>query len=346
MQTLLKKTKSLKKQRILQHIIFWIAYILFNVLVFGSFYDAYLQSFAEVLILIPTKIAATYFMLYFLFPFIFKQKYLHFTFILSLVSVCFALMQHTAQFLISYIFYPKDLEANFFVWGHIFYNLIGVYSIVGVASSIKLLKKWFHNQTIQKRLEQEKLKAELQFLKSQIHPHFLFNTLNNLYALCLKKSDKAPEMVLKLSELLSYMLYECNSPFISLEKEIELINNYIELEKIRHDDSLKIDINISGDTENKKIAPLIILPFVENSFKHGANCENGFVEIDLKINEDNLELKVKNSKNKNYKTEQKGIGLKNIKRRLELIYSDESHLEIIDKNHCFLVTLKIKTFVV
>lgn len=220
-----------------------------------------------------------------------------------------------------------------------------MYPIVFTAVAIKLLKYWYTNQKAQQILRQEKLQAELKFLKTQIHPHFLFNTLNNLYALTLKKSDKAPETVLKLSELINYMLYECRSDEVSLTREIKFIRNYVDIEKMRYGDKLDVDIRVSGEVTDRKIAPLILLPFVENCFKHGASedLQQSWVKVTIDSHPDHLVIKVENSKaGTNGHTREEGIGIENVKRRLDLLYPEKHALKIINGDETFLVILSIQ----
>lgn len=220
-----------------------------------------------------------------------------------------------------------------------------MYPIVFTAVAIKLLKYWYTNQKAQQILTQEKLQAELKFLKTQIHPHFLFNTLNNLYALTLKKSDKAPETVLKLSELINYMLYECRSDEVSLSKEIKFIRNYVDIEKMRYGDKLDVDIRVSGEVTDRKIAPLILLPFVENCFKHGAgeDLQQSWVKVTIDSHPDHVVIKVENSKaSGNGFVREEGIGIQNVKRRLDLLYPGKHELKIMNGEETFLVILSIQ----
>jgi len=221
---------------------------------------------------------------------------------------------------------------------------VAIYPVTFVAVAIKLLKYWYANQQEQQVLTQEKLKAELNFLKTQIHPHFLFNTLNNLYALTLKKSEMAPEMVLKLSELINYMLYECKEDEVPLAKEIRFIRNYIDIEKMRYGEKLEVDIQVNGNAEARTIAPLMILPFVENCFKHGASeeLEHSWVKIDISILTEQLVIKVENNKvQENNDGKHEGIGIHNVKRRLALIYPNRHDLKILNGTETFLVILTI-----
>lgn len=224
-----------------------------------------------------------------------------------------------------------------------------MYPVIFTAVAIKLLKYWYTNQKAQQILIQEKLAGELKFLKTQIHPHFLFNTLNNLYALTLKKSDKAPGTVLKLSELINYMLYECKSDDVVLSKEIKFIRNYVDIEKMRYGDKLDVDIRVSGEVGDRKIAPLIILPFVENCFKHGASedLQQSWVKITIDSHADHIVIKVENSKasdNGKQPIRDEGIGIQNVKRRLDLLYPGKYELKIMNGEETFLIILSIRTY--
>jgi LytS/YehU family sensor histidine kinase len=242
------------------------------------------------------------------------------------------------------LYYPEGLVDPFFYFPKIIKAFVGIYPVVFTALTIKLLKFWYANQQAQQILTKEKLEAELKFLKTQIHPHFLFNTLNNLYALTLKKSEKAPEMVLKLSELINYMLYECTADEVPLSKEVKFIQSYIAIEKMRYGDKLEVDVRVTGDTASRVVAPMIILPFVENSFKHGASEElqQGWVTVQIEATPETILIKVENSKahgeNNHNGT---GIGVQNVKRRLSLLYPDRHELKILDGKETFLVILTI-----
>ena len=197
---------------------------------------------------------------------------------------------------------------------------------------MKIIQHWFKNIERTNQLENEKLEAELKFLKAQIHPHFLFNTLNNLYALTLKKSDDAPEVVLKLSGLLDYMLYEGSQSKVPLDHELKHLKNYIELERLRYGKKLRYTEKITGQITGQSIAPLILLPFVENSFKHGAGSGISQPEISIIINVTDaiLTMEVSNTKLEHSDSCQtgcaSGIGLSNVRRRLDLLYANSYSL--------------------
>ena len=335
--------------RLGQHIIFWLIYVIFFALLHGSFNEKYGTEFAVQFVLLPIKMAAAYLTIYYLMPrYLLKGYYASFFLLLAMLLI-FAGFLHwgTGLYLIGPIFYPEEnWNGPLFYPAKILKYATYVYPVVVIAALIKFFKHWYQQQKATQQLAQDKLQAELKFLKAQIHPHFLFNTLNNLYALTLKKSSNSPEVVLKLSELLNYMLYECNVPLVPLRKEIDLIKNYISLERLRYGKRLDISLNIGGDIHGKMIAPLLLLPFVENSFKHGVSglISKAWVSMDIQVKGNQLVMKVDNSKS-NGKGEdldyKEGIGLTNVKRRLELLYEGRYDLKILDTDDSYLVVLRL-----
>ncbi|WP_428667643.1 sensor histidine kinase [Runella sp.] len=184
---------------------------------------------------------------------------------------------------------------------------------------------------IRQQVTQEKQAAELAFLKSQINPHFLFNTLNNIYSLVYKKADTAPDAVMKLSEMMRYMLYESNEEKVDLNKEIKYLQNFTALQRLRYHGPQFIDFDILGQVEGLRIAPLLLIAFVENAFKHGEVSDAQFpLSIVIMVNQQNLHLEVRNRKSRQNKAEEGGIGLQNVKRRLDLLYKDRYSLDIED----------------
>jgi two-component system, LytTR family, sensor histidine kinase AlgZ len=211
------------------------------------------------------------------------------------------------------------------------------------ASILALFKHWIVKQRDWKQAEQEKMTAQLELLKAQLHPHFLFNTLNNIYAFALERSDKTPQLILKLSSLLSYMLYECRTDEVLLQKEIEVMKNYIDLEKERYGEKLDISLNIEGDIQDLFIAPLLILPFLENAFKHGTSeqIDKPWMSIDIAVKDGTMKCKVVNSKNAVTPIREHGVGIENIKKRLELLYPDKHQLKLSDEGMFFVVSLSL-----
>ena len=213
------------------------------------------------------------------------------------------------------------------------------------ALPIKVFKQWVIKQEIASRLEKEKITAELELLKAQLHPHFLFNTLNNLYSLVYEKSDKAPKMLLRLSGLLSYVLYECKAEEVLLSKEISSIKDYVALERERYGERLDVSLNFSGDIDDKIIAPMLFQPFIENAFKHGMSEQLGkvWMSIDLSVKKNQLYFKIINSCEKN-NVENKnnsGIGIINVNKRLQLLYPEKFELQNGIEQDVYIVSLRV-----
>jgi two-component system LytT family sensor kinase len=340
-----------KTQRLFWHLLFWVSYAGAYVLIYGSFADTYIAELNWMLTSLPVKMMAVYFSLYFVIPRYFLHKKYVLATVFSLGSIVVAsFLQRIVDFELYYPYFnPRGLVDDFWYLPKILKIALGIYPVVALASFIKITKHFYSEESRSNELKQQKLEAELKFLKGQVHPHFLFNTLNNLYALTLKKSDASPEVVLKLSELLSFMLYECNSPTVPLSKELKLIENYIALEKIRYDDRLTTSYKVEGETEAGQIPPMLLLPFVENAFKHGTSdtLDKVWVEIKVAVRNNVLSLTVQNSNGVEKSTEtefeyQQGIGLKNVKRRLDLLYGENYELHISDEAAMYSVALKLQ----
>jgi two-component system LytT family sensor kinase len=348
-------TLFLTRYRFLLHLLFWTALVIYDVVVWGMVDGAYTEKFISSLTELPVKAAATYFTLYVLIDkFLIQKKYGAFIFLLLISMAVFGIILRFIAYYILYpAFYPQGvIDMPLFFLPKILIAIFVTYSVVAVVASFHLIKHYYmHQQQAQllqqtaQQLEKEKLAAELKLLKSQINPHFLFNTLNNLYALTMSNSTKAPLMVHKLSELMSYMLYDSNQADVPLDKEIQYIRNYIDLEKVRYGERLEITFNIYGNTEGITIAPLLMLPFVENSFKHGAKNQlhDSWIHIDLEIQPDSLILKVENSKPDFQVENQKasGIGLTNLKRQLNHLYGERYSLQLFDEADTHMAVLKL-----
>ncbi len=228
--------------------------------------------------------------------------------------------------------------------------MFGELYVITFVTAIKVTLDFLKEQKRVTDLEKAHLETELLFLKSQISPHFFFNTLNNIHSLALEKSNKTPKIILRLSELMRYLLYETKLERQSLENEILCIQNYLDLEKIRHDDLLRVNLTISGDISDKEIAPILLLTFVENAFKHGVNKNIGIVNIaiDFTIIKNFLYFTITNplpavTEIKSSFDDSSGIGLENVKKRLILGYDQKDYdLKINNKDNLFTVSLKIK----
>lgn len=212
-----------------------------------------------------------------------------------------------------------------------------------VSTGTQVITSWFETERKRSMAEREKSQAELSALKSQINPHFLFNTLNNLYHMAMQKSDDTPETILKLADLMRFVLTETKTDFIPLNKEVECINQYIHLQRLRLTEKTTVSFLIDGDIDFYEIAPLLLLPFVENAFKYGVSTHfPSKIAISLVVKEDTLLFNVENRKITAVgEIETTGLGLQNVKRRLELIYPNKHKLEIKDEKENYLINLEI-----
>lgn len=233
---------------------------------------------------------------------------------------------------------PSKYKSARKIYGPIFSAIF----IFAMSTSIHVTSKWFKNEKQKKEMENEKLISELSFLKSQVSPHFLFNTLNNIYSLSLSNSEHTSDAIMKLSHLLRYMLYESQDKLVSIKKEVDYLQHYMDLQKIRLTKDVVIQFKTEGDFESKMIEPMLLIPFIENAFKHGINySEKSFVSIYISVDDHKLFLKVENSlfpKNRE-KRENSGIGLTNTRKRLELLYPGRHTLSIRQEDKKYIVEL-------
>ncbi|MDC0007923.1 sensor histidine kinase [Flavobacteriaceae bacterium] len=280
-------------------ILFWIGYFTFNTIRWGSFYSDYAYSFKSNLIEFPFHIALSYIFIFYLLPKLFNGKVIDF-FTLLVISLGLALV---LKFLVAYYFTSGDVMPEYagitstLNLAYATSYLLGQIYVIGFVTAIKLAIDWIKQKEYLTETNEMLLENELKYLRSQIQPHFFFNTLNNLYSLTIDKSDKAPDLILKLSDLMKYFLYETGKEFQTLENEISHIQDYIEIEKLRYDENLKVDFNINGSTKKIMIKPLILIPLVENAFKHGArnSKKNGYIVLDLNATSRLLDFRVENS---------------------------------------------------
>lgn len=223
-------------------------------------------------------------------------------------------------------------------------NFFALIAVWGFLSTVVLFKHWLKKQQEFVQAEKEKVSVELQLLKAQVHPHFLFNTLNNIYSFSLEASPKTPGLILKLSSLLSYMLYDCKAEQVLLEKELEVMKAYVDLERERYGNKIEISWRVEGDVESKYIAPLLLLPFLENAFKHGTSeqLENPWLSFDLVVKQASLKCKVANSKNECILVNKQGIGIENVKKRLHFLYPGKHELKMNDEGEFFVAFLQLQ----
>lgn len=331
------------QNRFLQHIAFWVFCLLIYTVNYASNKN-YKQEIVVTLAFLPGHMLFVYTQLYYLVPrFLQRRKliaYFALTLILTLV-VAFSSRIIWNNFVTWY----KNVPAEPYLNIDLLRSFFAIWMLGGIAVSIKLLKEWYREKEQTWKARNEKIKMELELLKSQVHPHFLFNTLNNLYSLTLTGSKKAPIAVAHLSDLLRYMLYECRDDEVPLETEIAVLKKYAELEKLRYGDRIEIAFNCTGETYGLMIAPLLLLPFVENSFKYGTSeqVDQSWISLNIHLDENRLEFHLSNSRNSNLENKNGGgIGLSNVKKRLELIYDGRHELVIKDDDpDLFVVKLKL-----
>jgi two-component system LytT family sensor kinase len=324
----------------LLHLVFWAMLILPP---FLFRYNGPNYNFSEYFLyrlLINNGILAILFYLnaYYFFPIIFKKKGV----IIYLISLIFCIV--LAFFLAKYV--DQDLFPVKRKWNRSpISNILSYIFILVVSTSYRIIIDYIKDQKLLKEKETENLKTELSFLKSQVSPHFMFNVLNNLVSLARKKSDKMEPALIQLSNLLRYMLYEGNQGKINLLQELKYLNGYIDLQKLRFGDDAEIIFDYQGDLNEFDLEPMLLIPFVENAFKHGMGSQNKpIIKITMGVENKTLTFVVENEiiQTGESKDNSSGIGLANVKRRLELLYKQNYSLNISEANNFFRVQLKIK----
>jgi hypothetical protein len=341
-------------KRTFLHIGFWLAYVIQDVLLTFLVNTTRVQlstgtnviySLGHVLILLIPKLLLTYFVLSAALDRIiregFGKKWTWYAIGAFLLSV--AVYRVLLVFLIyPFIYHWHDSPSYFYALGFPV-AMMDIGFVSGVAIALKQMRQQLKRARYEQSLIREKLETELKYLRNQTNPHFLFNTLNNIYALSRRKSDDAPDAIMKLSKLLRFMLYDAAKPLIAIGDEVKLVEDYIDLEKMRYNGKLSVSLSTDIGNGQEHISPLLLLPFVENAFKHGASESRSasFIHIDIKVHEGTLMFTVENSKENNTQpNDGTTIGLNNVKRQLELLYSDYD-MQVMNEPAVFTVTLKI-----
>jgi len=307
------------------------------------------------LLLTVVHMALVYGILYYFLPrYLSKSRQRVFTTLLLILFVCVIAFINYFNFVLSMyistrIGYFETMPGMEFIvplWAR--QILFNYPTIVGFALAIKLLKNWYLKQSEVAQAAREKINAELQLLKAQVHPHFLFNTLNNIYSFIINDSPAAPDAIKKLSTLLRYFIYECNQPLVKLEKELRMIRGYIDLEKIRYGQNFNLKLQFKGNAHDHMISPLLLIPFLENSFKHGASqmLTHPWVNLNIIIDEETFHFELSNSRPtwNDDKTISKGLGLANVRKRLSILYPGKHSLEINEDMMSYSVSLSIPLF--
>ncbi len=340
-------TKVNRNRVLLLHLSFWCVYLSFFIYQLSSYQRGreldWGRVFTIAFIQISFAVLVSYVNYFYLLPrFLNRRKVLPYVFqFVALFGAIITLRLFTERLVLDGFTHQ---EAYLYRTRFVVQMVTSNFFIVVFVGMLRFAQDWFELEARRKAVEREKLLAELNFLKAQINPHFLFNTLNNLYYLAYAKSDRATEVIDKLSKMMRYMIYESNHPQVLLSKEIEYMQNYISLERIRLSNEVPIDFDIVGNIQGVMIAPLIFITFLENAFKHGVtgHAQGSWVKISITMEGKTCVYAVKNSKvGASHGEKDPGIGLVNVKRRLELSYPQHYELTIRDAEDRFEVQLKL-----
>ncbi len=352
-----------QRYRVARHVSYWLFWMVFQGFLYsfvavrrGFLYWPRLQSsFVESLIYLIPHMFLSYMLIYFVIPrYLLKQKYyatiawvLFLFFLSALMSsiLSITVIESVREYImgVDYISALRDDGQGLAIFLGLMAGFRGAITIGGISAAIKLMKHWYVKEQRNLTLQKENMEAQLKVLKAQIHPHFLFNTLNNIYSYTRNNSPVASKMLMELSDILRYILYEGDLQRVALTKELKLLRDYIALEQLRYGNKLEVTVSYPSNAEQYFIAPLLLLPFVENCFKHGTSTmlENPWVSLQLYISNDVLHMKLLNGKTEQATVQKPGIGLQNVKERLRLLYPGEHELQIINEHDVFIVNLKI-----
>lgn len=331
------------------NLIFWLLYFLYEWFGLAALSGDFSSYFINACLALPSSFLISYLTVHvFIKNYYNKGKKIQFWIIQITASLLLLLARRIFNYYIIYpTYFPWAQQIPFFSFGKLIVELVNLYLITGVYSLFYFVRSWYDERQKAQTLLQEKTVAELELLKSQIQPHFIFNALNNIYSVAIKTSPETAKLVSHLSNFLDYNLYQAKQPFVPLTAEIAYLKHYIELQKNRYGNKLDTSINIYDDIEDLYLAPLILLPLIENSFKHGiANCiKQGWIRVDVSRHPDDFSIKIENSveeKPPQNEFKNSGIGIKNVQKRLEIIYPNAHEFKIVGEPHSYLVILKIK----
>jgi len=310
----------------------------------------------ESMIFLPMHIFLSYMLIYFVLPrYLLKQKYWQTAvWVVSLFLLTAGMSSFLANTVIrterNWLTNTNNYKTHFDLW-HISLGLLaglrGGITIGGISATIKLMKYWYTKERRNLQLQKENAESQLQLLKAQVHPHFLFNTMNNIYSFTQNTSAVASKLVMGLSDMMRYMLYECNQPLVSLDKELKMLQDYSVLEKIRYDNRLDLHIELPENVQDLYIAPLLLLPFVENCFKHGASnmLDQPWISLHVSVEDDTFKMNLVNGKPPDTgikPSEKQGIGIVNVRKRLSLLYPGKHDLLVTSEEEVFIVNLTVQ----
>lgn len=355
-----------RNDRIKQHLLFWSIWYPYITLTHAAFPFGYpemayfknpVYTFTESFFVVLAQVPLTYGVLYFVLPkFILRKKYvlgLFWIIVLwfagGIINLYFLgeLLPPILAFLLPSQYQPlapRSEGVSFFM--AVIATNKGAFTIATSALMLKFGKHWYHKEHRNLQLQKENTESQLRLLTAQVHPHFLFNTLNNIYSQTQLESPKGSKMIMGLSDILRYILFEGQKPMVPLKKELQLIHEYVNLEKIRYGNKLEINISTPTSTNNLYIAPLLLLPFVENCFKHGTSkvLENPWIDLSITLKDTTLFMKIMNGKgtSKEHEHKSSGIGINNVRQRLNLLYNGKYDLKIIDDKDVFIVEMQVE----
>ncbi|AFD05278.1 putative regulator of cell autolysis [Solitalea canadensis DSM 3403] len=339
-------------QKVKLYSVYWIGYILLLSLIQGMPDKDFLTSLTNELLSVGPRIVFVLLIVEVLMPqLIFKRRSAEFILIYVLLILFFAFIQRLIdnQLIIRYFMKHWQPEPLFSVPVYL-YNVIKLQFVVTIPLALKLFYHLAEEKSKVQAIQSEKLQAELFSLRSQLQPHFLFNVLNSLYLKILDKSNDSAEIVLKISDLLRFSVYDVNRKTVSLEEEILYLKNYIDLQQLRFDNRLEMSLSVFGKVDGYHIEPFLILPFVENSYKYCLSDAHSmaWITISINVNDDWLVVKIENSLPEDSlvtqvaDTSKSGVGIANVQRRLELLYPDQHQLTVKNNVSSFFVSLKLK----
>jgi len=364
MQTL----KTIETKYLALHLLFWTSYLVVQALVYMNFYEfetikVVAGTGAEIIersgfpdtfwtslwvqgLELPGKLLAVYLHLWVMVEgFLFRRRFVQYLIGLVLILLLANVVQAVGmQFLPVPPFMKMPHQAQVFSLTRSLQYIFTCLAVVGFTGALAVLQRYYEEYNRRQEVEKQHIVTELQLLKAQIHPHFFFNTLNSLYGLAMEKSEQTPGMILRLSELMNFVLYEAKAKDVPLLREIEIIEDYIALEKVRYGERVQVAVSKTGLVEVWRIPPLLLLPFVENAFKHGVSPEaaQAWLNISISAEVGHLKCVVENSRvGERPSNGNAGLGLENVRRRLELLFPERHRLSILAERDAFMVVLEL-----
>jgi len=341
---------SKQKREIVFNLVFWLLYFLYQWFGLAALSGDYSSYFINACMALPLSFVISWITVHVLVKKYYKRgQKLTFWILQIAISIPLLLARRLFNYYVVYpAYFPEAQQVPLFSLGKLIVEFVNLYLITGVYALFYFVRSWYEEKQKAQDLLQEKTMAELELLKSQVQPHFIFNTLNNIYATALRTSPDTARLVSHLSRLLNYNLYEAKQDFVPLTTEMAYISHYMELQKNRYGSKLDASINVYDEINDLYIAPLLLLPLIENSFKHGIanSIRPGWIRVDVVRQQAGYTIKIENSIEEKVLPDDVangGIGIKNVQKRLDLLYAGCHEFKIVEEPHSYLVIIKIKT---